>query len=64
MNTNRQVNLMKKQKLSRFRIRTSKLLLGKTDVEGEGIEVTLREKEDDEIARINADDLLLIVNAL
>ena len=40
------------------------MLLGKTDVEGEGIEVTLREKEDDEIARINADDLLLIVNAL
>lgn len=40
------------------------MLLGKTDVGGEGIEVTLREKEDDEIARINADDLLLIVNAL
>ena len=40
------------------------MLLGKTDVEGEGIELTLREKEDDEIARINADDLLLIVNAL
>ena len=38
--------------------------LGKTDVQGEGIEVTLREKDDEEIARINADDLLVIVNSL
>lgn len=40
------------------------LLLGKTDVQGEGIEVTLRETDNEEIARINADDLLVIVNAL
>ena len=40
------------------------MLLGKTDIQGEGIEVTLRETENEEIARINADDLLVIVNAL
>ena len=38
--------------------------LGKTDVQGEGIEVTLRETDNEEIARINADDLLVIVNSL
>ena len=40
------------------------LSLGKTDVQGEGIEVTLRETNNEEIARINADDLLVIVNSL
>ena len=40
------------------------LSLGKTDVEGEGIQITLRDSEDEEIERITADDLLLIVNAL
>ena len=38
--------------------------LGKTDVEGEGIEVILRETDNEEISKINADDLLVIVNAL
>ena len=38
--------------------------LGKTNVQGEGIEVTLRETNNEEIARINADDLLVIVNSL
>ncbi len=38
--------------------------LGKTDVQGQGIEVTLRETNNEEIARINGDDLLVIVNAL
>ena len=37
--------------------------LGKTDVEGEGIEVILRESQE-EIASIRADNLLVIVNAL
>lgn len=36
--------------------------LGKTEVEGEGIEVILRETE--ELSKINADDLLMIVNSL
>lgn len=38
--------------------------LGKTDIEGEGIEVILRETEDKEISKITADDLLVIVNSL
>lgn len=36
--------------------------LGKTNLQGEGIEITIREKENEK--RITADDLLLIVNAL
>ena len=40
------------------------LSLGNTDVQGQGIEVTLRESESEEIARINGDDLLVIVNSL
>ena len=40
------------------------MTLGKTDVEGEGIEVILRETENEEISKINADDLLVIVNSL
>ena len=40
------------------------MTLGKTDVEGEGIEVILRETGNEEISKINADDLLVIVNAL
>lgn len=38
--------------------------LGKTNVEGEGIEVILRETTNDEISKINANDLLVIVNTL
>ena len=40
------------------------MMLGKTDVQGEGIEVTLRETNNEEVARVNGDDLLVIVNAL
>ena len=40
------------------------LTLGKTDVQGEGIEVTLKDTKNEEVARINADDLLIIVNSL
>ena len=40
------------------------MLLGKTDVEGEGIEVILRETQNSEIGQINANDLLVIVNEL
>jgi uncharacterized protein YlxW (UPF0749 family) len=39
------------------------LLLGKTDVQGEGIVITLKDTEDAD-TDINADDLLVIVNAL
>ena len=40
------------------------MMLGKTDVEGQGIEIILRETNDETISQINADDLLVIVNAL
>lgn len=40
------------------------LLLGKTDVEGEGIEITLTENKEDEFVRIKNSDLLNIINAL
>lgn len=40
------------------------MLLGKTDVEGEGIEITITETTDGEVARICADNLIIIVNAL
>ena len=40
------------------------MTLGKTDVEGEGIEVILRENRNEEISKMNADDLLVIINAL
>ena len=38
--------------------------LGKTDVQGTGIEVILRESDSEEVGKISADDLLVIVNAL
>ena len=38
--------------------------LGKTDVEGEGIEIILRETEGTDVGKINSSDLLVIVNAL
>ena len=40
------------------------MTLGKTDVEGEGIEMTLRETENEEISKISANDLLVMVNSL
>lgn len=40
------------------------MTLGKTDVEGEGIEVFLRESKSEELGEIKADNLLLIVNSL
>ena len=42
----------------------NELLFGTTDVQGEGIEITLRDSEDENIDLIKATDLLLIVNSL
>ena len=42
----------------------SNILLGKTDLTGEGIEITIKEIQDDEYTRIKYTDLLTIVNAL
>ena len=52
------------EKLVNEELEQVNLSLGKIDVQGQGIEVTLRETDSEEIARINGDDLLVIVNAL
>lgn len=38
--------------------------LGKTDVEGKGIVITLKDSTDENVSKINASNLLLIINAL
>ena len=40
------------------------LLLGNTDVQGQGIEITINETNNEQIEKITADDLLLIINSL
>lgn len=40
------------------------MALGKTDVEGQGIIITLKEGDADSINKLSADDLLIIANAL
>ena len=40
------------------------LLLGITDVEGEGIEITINENKEDDFVRIKDSDLLSIINSL
>lgn len=40
------------------------MTLGKTNVEGEGIEIILRDTESEDLAKIKAENLLVIVNAL
>lgn len=52
------------EKLVDAELQQVNMALGNTDVEGEGIEVILRETGKEEISKINADDLLVIVNAL
>jgi uncharacterized protein YlxW (UPF0749 family) len=52
------------EKLVNEELKQVNMSLGKTDVEGAGIEVILRETENEELSKINADDLLVIVNAL
>lgn len=52
------------EKLMEEELAQVNLSLGKTDVQGQGIEVTLRENDNEEVARINGDDLLVIVNSL
>lgn len=52
------------EKLVDAELQQVNMALGNTDIEGEGIEVILRETGKEEISKINADDLLVIVNAL
>lgn len=50
--------------LVQHELEESELLLGKTDVIGEGIEITITENQEDEFVRIKESDLLNIINAL
>lgn len=52
------------EKLVNSELEQVNLILGKTDVEGQGIEVVLRETGNEEIEKITADNLIIIVNAL
>ena len=52
------------EKLVEDELQQVNIQLGKVDMQGEGIEVTLRETDNEEISRITADDLILIVHAL
>ena len=52
------------EKLMNSELEQVNLTLGKTDVEGQGIEIIIRENEDEQIDRITAVDLIVIVNAL
>lgn len=52
------------EKIMNSELEQVNMLLGNTDVEGEGIEIIARDTDSEEIKRITADDLLLIVNAL
>lgn len=45
-------------------LKQSRMLIGKTDVEGEGIEITIKEAENIDFSSIKASDLISIVNSL
>lgn len=51
-------------KLIEEELAQSNLIAGSTDVQGEGIEIVLRESDSEEIGQITSDNLLIIVNAL
>lgn len=52
------------EKLVNTELEQVNMTLGKTDVEGEGIEVILRETQGEDFSEIKADNLLVIVNTL
>lgn len=52
------------EKLVNEELEQSNKILGLTDVQGEGVEIILRDVEDEDISKITSDDLLLIVNSL
>lgn len=52
------------EKLIDTELEQANMTLGKTDVEGQGIEIILRETNNNEINKISANNLLEIVNAL
>lgn len=57
--SNEQTNSLMDEELKQIN-----MTLGKVDVEGEGITILINETNNDEVEKITADDLLLIVNAL
>ena len=61
--TNKEKSDNETSKLLQKELEQINLELGKTDVEGEGITITLKETQNNDTA-ITADDLLVIVNAL
>ena len=52
------------EKLVNEELEQVNLILGKTDVQGNGIEVILRDTDNEEIGSITAANLLIIINAL
>lgn len=52
------------EKLVNAELEQINLTLGKTDVEGEGIEIILRDSDSEEIEKITSYNLIIIVNAL
>lgn len=50
--------------LIREELKQSRSLMGKTDIEGEGIEITIKEAENIDFTKIGASDLISIVNSL
>lgn len=52
------------EKLVEDELQQVNMTLGKTNLEGQGIEVIIRETDNEEISRITADDLIVIVNSL
>lgn len=52
------------EKLVNTELEQVNMTLGKTDVEGEGIEVILRETQGEDFSEIKAENLLVIVNTL
>ena len=45
-------------------IKQVNIALGKTNLEGQGIEIIIRETNNEEISKVTADDLIVIVNSL
>ena len=57
-------NNMETAVLVQDELEQSNILLGKTDLVGEGIEITIKEIKDDDYSRIKYTDILTIINAL
>lgn len=52
------------EKLVNSELEQVNLTLGKTDVEGQGIEIVLRDTDNEEVEKITADNLIIIINTL